>query len=244
MGSMKKWWITFFFAGTAISAASSHAATLTEAVRAALATAPSILAGNPVSVAIVIGIAAVTVLAGTMLIRHAAARRRQSGTQGSGAFSAQAAAPPRREPSLRPMARPAAFHEKTDTVIAPGGVPADVDIPTFLRKSKAAFMQLQAAWDQADLKTIRRLTTRELYAEFSTQLMQRGGAPNVTEIVTLMAQLQSMKNADGYQQAIVKFTGLSKCEAGAKGVPFTEVWRLSRPLDGHRSWLVAGIEQY
>ncbi|TCS36994.1 putative lipid-binding transport protein (Tim44 family) [Paucimonas lemoignei] len=133
---------------------------------------------------------------------------------------------------------------RTDTVVAPWSVPADFDVPRFLRKSKAAFIRLQAAWDQADLQDIRRFTTRELFAEFCRQLKDRGGVPNVTEVVTLGAELHSVETVDEYYVAKVKFSGVIREDIDAPEAPFSEVWQLSKPLDGHRSWIVAGIEQY
>ena len=129
-------------------------------------------------------------------------------------------------------------------MVAPWSVPADFDVPRFLRKSKAAFVRLQAAWDKADLQDIRSFTTRELFTEFCRQLKERGGAPNVTEVVTLGAELDSVETVDEYYIAKVKFSGMIREDAEAPVTPFSEVWQLSKPLDGHRSWIVAGIEQY
>lgn len=151
---------------------------------------------------------------------------------------------PRRDPYLRAVAVNTDGGARTDTVVAPWSVPADFDVPRFLRKSKAAFMRLQAAWDQADLQDIRRFTTRELFAEFCRQLKERGGAPNATEVVTLGAELHSVETVDDYYIAKVKFSGVIREDADAPAAPFSEVWKLSKPLDGHRSWIVAGIEQY
>lgn len=151
---------------------------------------------------------------------------------------------PRRDPHLRAVAANTDGSARTDTVVAPWSVPADFDVPRFLRKSKAAFIRLQAAWDQADLQDIRRFTTRELFAEFCRQLKERGGAPNATEVVTLGAELHSVETVDNYYIAKVKFSGVIREDADAPVAPFSEVWKLSKPLDGHRSWIVAGIEQY
>jgi predicted lipid-binding transport protein (Tim44 family) len=151
---------------------------------------------------------------------------------------------PRREPTLRLVGANTDGSARTDTVVAPWGVPADFDVPRFLRKSKAAFVRLQAAWDQGDLQDIRRFTTRELFAEFCRQLKERGGAPNMTEVVTLGAELDSVETVDEYCIAKVKFSGMIREDAEAPVTPFSEVWKMSKPLDGHRSWIVAGIEQY
>jgi predicted lipid-binding transport protein (Tim44 family) len=132
--------------------------------------------------------------------------------------------------------------EKTDTVITPWNVPADFDVPRFLRKCKAYFMRLQSSWDNADVKDIRRFTTRELFGAFCKQLNERGKEASVTEVVTLGAELQGVETVGEYYIATVKFTGMVK-EDQAEVAPFSEVWNLSKPLDGHRSWVLAKIQQ-
>ncbi len=151
--------------------------------------------------------------------------------------------PVRRDPYLRPLSGNTVTGGRTDTVVAPWSVPADFDVPNFLRKSKAAFTRLQAAWDKADLNDIRRFTSKELFGEFCRQLNERGGAPSATEVVTLGAELHSVDTMDAYYIATVKFSGMIREDAGPVA-PFSESWKLSKPLDGHRSWIVAGIEQH
>jgi predicted lipid-binding transport protein (Tim44 family) len=165
-------------------------------------------------------------------------------TYDAGFDTIQPTKPQRRDPNLRPLSLNTVTGARTDTVVAPWSVPADFDVPHFLRKSKAAFIRLQAAWDQGDLQDIRRFTTRELFTEFCRQLKERGGAPNVTEVVTLGAELHSVETVDEYYVAKVKFSGMIREDANVPVAPFAEIWKLSKPLDGHRSWIVAGIEQH
>lgn len=154
------------------------------------------------------------------------------------------------EPRPPKQARPhipimhARVDERTDTIIAPAGLPPDLDVPRFLRKAKGTFMRLQASWDNADVKDIRRFTSRDLHAEFCKQLEERGQAPNFTEVLTLGAELTNVDTVGEYYIATVKFTGKIKDAPNARPAPFSEVWRLSKPLDGRRSWLLAGIDQY
>lgn len=145
----------------------------------------------------------------------------------------------RKEPQLPPQKK--AAPQAADN---PGEweVPADFDVPRFLRKTKAYFMRLQASWDNADIKDIRRFTTRELFGEFCKQLNERAGAPSATEVVTLGAELQGVETAGEYYIATVKFTGMVK-EDDAEVTPFSEIWNLSKPLDGHRSWVLTSIQQ-
>ena len=43
--------------------------------------------------------------------------------------------------------------------------------------------------------------------------------------------------------ASVRFSGLIREEADAAPEAFSEVWHLSRPVDGSRGWTIAGIQQ-
>ncbi|RJG03601.1 Tim44 domain-containing protein [Noviherbaspirillum sedimenti] len=200
---------------------------------------PAVLIMALLALVILLGVAVV-------LWRRAASKGEPAGfdnTYDDGFETIQPARLPRKDPNLRPLSLDTVTGARTDTVVAPWSVPADFDVPRFLRKSKAAFIRLQTAWDQADLNDIRRFTTKELFGEFCRQLNERGDAPNVTEVVTLGAELHSVETVGEYSIAKVKFSGMIREDGAAQVAPFNEVWKLSKPLDGHRSWIVAGIEQ-
>jgi len=112
-----------------------------------------------------------------------------------------------------------------------------------LRKTKAYFIRLQGSWDKADAKDIRRFTTRELFGEFCRQMNERGDAPCTTEVVTLGAELQDVKTVGEYYVATVKFSGMMREDDAKNAAPFSEIWSLNKPLDGHRSWVLADIKQ-
>lgn len=149
------------------------------------------------------------------------------------------AAPAAAQPSSTIASRP-----RTDTIIAPWSVPAEFDVPRFLRKSKAYFMRLQASWDKGDVRDIRQFTTRDMFGEFCKQLNERGDAANATEVVTLGAELLGVDAGDTEYVATVKFTGMIKEAPKAPAEPFAEVWNMSKPTDGTRSWVIASIQQY
>jgi predicted lipid-binding transport protein (Tim44 family) len=208
---------------------------------------PSALPNDWLTLALIGAALAVLVIAALVLLRRPAPRRAGEHefehTYDGGYESVMPNPNRRREPSLNTIAR-AAGDERTDTVIAPGGVPADFDVPRFLRKSKAAFVRLQSSWDKGDLADIRRYTTRELCTELARQLKARGDGENKTEVVALGAELQGVETAGEYTVATVRFTGTIREAVDAAAAPFTEVWNLSKPLDGHRSWVIAKIQQY
>lgn len=250
---MKKYLNALLFAATFAGATSLHAQAVESATGAEemLAQPSSGLMQSLMQRPLVLGgvLLVLVVLSGLVIVlwRRSAGKGDASGfenTYDGGFDTIQPTLAPRKDPNLRPLSLNTVTGARTDTVVAPWSIPADFDVPRFLRKSKSAFVRLQTAWDQADLNDIRRFTSKELFGEFFRQINERGGAPNVTEVVTLGAELHSVETMDGYYVARVKFSGMIKEDAAAPVAPFSEIWKLSKPLDGHRSWIVAGIEQH
>jgi predicted lipid-binding transport protein (Tim44 family) len=123
------------------------------------------------------------------------------------------------------------------------GVPADFDVPGFLRNAKVYFLRLQAAWDARDLADIREFTTPEVFAEIKMQIDERKGETDRTEVSDLDAQLLGIEEGpDGYL-ASVRFTGRMSETANLPPEPFEEVWNLAKPRSGRTGWLLAGIQQ-
>lgn len=122
-------------------------------------------------------------------------------------------------------------------------IPADFDVPGFLRNSKTYFIRLQAAWDKADINDIREFTTAEMFAEIKLQIQERGATANVTDVVTVDAELLGLETLGNEYLASVKFSGMIKEDANAPAEAFKEVWNLTKPLDGQGGWTLAGIQQ-
>lgn len=125
-------------------------------------------------------------------------------------------------------------------------VPAGFDADSFIKAAKSNFILLQAAWDQADMATLRSMMTDEMLTEISAQLAERerhtGGAVNLTEVQMLQAQLLGIEElGDGYM-ASVEFSGMIRETPQAGPSPFREVWNMVKPRDGSRGWLVAGVQ--
>jgi predicted lipid-binding transport protein (Tim44 family) len=150
----------------------------------------------------------------------------------------------RREPFAQP-AQPAAFQADAAASgnAAVSGVPADFDVPAFLRNAKTYFIRLQAAWDRADVNDIREFTSPEMFAELKMQLQERGASPNHTDVVSLDAELLGVETTDGEYLASVRFSGMIKEAEDAPAEPFTEIWNLAKPVSGAGGWTLAGIQQ-
>lgn len=122
-------------------------------------------------------------------------------------------------------------------------IPADFDVPGFLRNAKSYFIRLQAAWDKADVNDLREFTSAEMYAELKLQIQERGATSNVTDVVTLNADLLGVETVGADYLASIKFTGMIKEAANAPAEAFNEVWNLSKPVNGQGGWVLAGIQQ-
>lgn len=180
--------------------------------------------------------------------------RRKSSNQGhpqpayAGAGHYGASRTPEIGSRLEPQARPVAFQAEQPVMgsAADNGswtIPADLDVPSFLRSAKTYFIRLQAAWDKADIVDLREFTTPEMYAELKLQLQERGTTPNHTDVVSLDAELLGVETVKDEYVASVKFTGLIKESDNAPAEPFAEVWNLVKPASRPGGWVLAGIQQ-
>ena len=122
-------------------------------------------------------------------------------------------------------------------------VPADFDVPAFLRVAKLNFVRLQASNDARNLDDIREFTTPEMFAEIRLQMDERGAAAQQTDVVQLDAELIEAVTEGRQHVASVRFSGLIREEAGAAAAPFDEVWVLTKPAAGDGGWVIAGIQQ-
>jgi predicted lipid-binding transport protein (Tim44 family) len=125
-------------------------------------------------------------------------------------------------------------------------VPAGFDVESFLKVAKSNFIHLQAAWDKADMVTLRSMMTDEMLGEISAQLAERerlsSGEPNLTEVQMLQAQLLGIEDLGGEYMASVEFSGMVREDRHSGPSPFREVWNMTKPRDGSRGWLVAGVQ--
>lgn len=126
---------------------------------------------------------------------------------------------------------------------APWGVPADFDTQGFLRQSKTYFIRLQAAWDKGDVNDLREFTSTEMFAELKLELQERGAAANHTDVVSLNAELLGIETQGNDYVASVRFSGMIRESENASAEAFTEVWNLSKPVNGQGGWMLAGIQQ-
>ncbi len=125
----------------------------------------------------------------------------------------------------------------------PFGVTPDFDVPAFLRSAKTYFIRLQAAWDKGDSTDLREFTTPEMFGELKLQLQERGAAANLTDVVTLDAELLGLEVIGADHLASVKFSGTIKDSPTAPAEAFAEVWNIQKRVKDKEGWMLAGIQQ-
>jgi predicted lipid-binding transport protein (Tim44 family) len=149
---------------------------------------------------------------------------------------------PRQEPAFTPAANAfggvSADPEPFQSTLPPG-----FDQQTFLENAKQYFATLQKAWDQGDLASLREFTTPEMFATIQQDLAGRTDASNQTDVVTINAQLLGIDTADGHYFCSVQFSGMIREQQGAPASDFSEIWNLSKPVEGPGGWVLAGITQ-
>jgi len=150
-----------------------------------------------------------------------------------------------RENPAVPPAAPSAFEQagSPHAASAAAAVPAGFDSEAFLRVAKLNFVRLQAANDAKNLDDMREFVTPEVFAEIKIQMDERGNAKQQTDVVTLNAELLEVVTEGDRHVASVRFNGMIRETEGSAAVPFDEVWNLSKPVDGSRGWMIAGIQQ-
>lgn len=127
------------------------------------------------------------------------------------------------------------------------GVPDGFDTEGFLAAAKRNFVTLQAAWDRADISTLRSMMTDDMVSEIQAQLNEReanraGGQPNQTDVVMIEAQLLGIEDLGDAYMASVEFSGMIREEPSAGPSPFREVWNMTKPKTGSSGWLVGGVQ--
>ena len=112
-----------------------------------------------------------------------------------------------------------------------------------MENAKQYFVTLQKAWDQGDLVALREFTTAEMFGTIQQDLAGRTDSTNQTDVITLNARLLGIETSDGYYFCSVQFSGMIREQQGAPANDFSEIWNLSKPIEGPGGWVLAGISQ-
>ena len=149
---------------------------------------------------------------------------------------------PRLEPAFNPAASAfggiGAEPERFQSTLPPG-----FDEFTFLENAKQYFVGLQKAWDQGDLASLREFTTPEMFATIQQDLAGRVDGSNQTDVISIQARLLGIETNNGHYYCSVQFSGMIREQLGAPASEFSEIWNLSKPVEGPGGWVLAGISQ-
>lgn len=116
------------------------------------------------------------------------------------------------------------------------------DIDELLELARLSFLQLQAAWDRADLGAMRQLATESLLEDLRCQLAERGPGPNHTEVLSLQARLLRLEELQEAFVASVEFSGLIREQIDTGAAPFRELWLLAKLKTAGQGWQLARVQ--
>ncbi|MBT8571126.1 Tim44 domain-containing protein [Polynucleobacter paneuropaeus] len=162
----------------------------------------------------------------------------------SGAQGMQRTSEPlaKQEPAFQPVSSSVSAVtpslEKFESTMPPG-----FEEYSFLENAKQFFVRLQKAWDLGDLVSLKEYTTPEMFITIEQDLAGRFDASNQTEVVSMQASLLGIETADGNYYCSVQFTGMIREQVSAPASNFSEIWNLSKPVNGPGGWVLAGIQQ-
>lgn len=149
---------------------------------------------------------------------------------------------PRQEPAFTPAAN-AFGGVSVEPQPFQSTLPPGFDERSFLESAKQYFSTLQKAWDQGDLVSLREFTTPDMFATIQQDLAGRTDTTNQTDVVTINAQLIGIETADAHYFCSIQFSGMIREQVGAPASDFSEIWNLSKPVEGPGGWVLAGISQ-
>jgi predicted lipid-binding transport protein (Tim44 family) len=145
--------------------------------------------------------------------------------------------------SAEPVQQPLSGGSAAPVVVAASNIPADFPVESFLRSAKTSFIRLQAANDRKDVDDVREYTTPEMFAEISMQIRERDNTPQMTDVVSVGAELLEVNTEGDHAIASVRMTGQLRENNGAPE-SFDEIWHVQKNLKDDKSvWLLAGIQQ-
>lgn len=116
------------------------------------------------------------------------------------------------------------------------------DVDELLRLARLSFVQMQAAWDRADLQALGLMASPPLLDDLREQLSQRGPGGNHTEVLELEARLLELADLHEAFVASVEFSGLIREQLDSAAAPFRELWLLANDKRAGQGWQLARVQ--
>lgn len=208
--------------------------------------------GDELASMLLIGLVVLAVLAVVGFIMRKRAMATQGGAARAGGMEyAAAGAQPAAQPSRSyDVSMPAGGRAASGGSMIGAGlnsptnhIPADFDTAAFERQAKVQFIRLQASNDAKNLDDIREFTTPEMFAELKMDILERGNAPQQTEVLDVRAQVIDVAEDGNNHVVTVRFSGSVRDAADPAPEAFDELWHLVKPRQGNGGWVLAGIQQ-
>ena len=124
----------------------------------------------------------------------------------------------------------------------PAGASAVADERELLRLARLSFVQVQAAWDRADLQALGSVASAPLLHDLQQQLAQRGTHHHHTEVLQLQARLLAQEELHDARLVSVEFSGLIREQQDQAAAPFRELWFLTKLKAAGRGWQLARVQ--
>lgn len=120
-------------------------------------------------------------------------------------------------------------------------LPTGFERVALLAEMRLVFVRLQAAWDLAEMQSLRMLTTPEMFDELCFESPTAGSirGSTRTDVVTLRSELLGFDELAGLHLVSIEFSGLIREAADQGAVPFREIWILARSNVGDSGWRLA-----
>lgn len=125
---------------------------------------------------------------------------------------------------------------------AQGLAVAQADPQALLAWAQDCFVELQAAWDRADLSAMGHLACAPLLEDLRDQLARRDPGLHHTEVLQLQARLLALQDLPEARVASVEFSGLIRERRDRQAAPFRELWLLTHIRHSHSGWQLARVQ--
>ncbi|CAH2795429.1 MAG: hypothetical protein PPHEINF_4067 [uncultured Paraburkholderia sp.] len=110
--------------------------------------------------------------------------------------------------------------------------PLGLDQAELVASARSLFMRLQAAWDRNEQGDLFELTTPEMFAQLKRDLESRGSQPNRTEVPQLEAEVLGVESTADETFVSVRFYGQMREDDAPTAQPFQEMWNIVRSARG------------
>ncbi len=119
-------------------------------------------------------------------------------------------------------------------------LPAHFDQTKFLDNAKQFFIMIQKEFDAGNLEQLKQYCSDDVVDYARQEIQQRGNTVNVTQVVSLQANIVGYDASYTEEEVTVEFNALLREEKDAPPIEVTEHWVLSRTKQ-NGGWLLAGV---